>query len=150
LSLVSENGSTLCFHEENRRAIASQGRVDKMKAENVLAFAFSSPAKLRPMIRWRQKREPVRVTREITVVNRHGFHARPAAEFVRKANSFRSEISLTRNGERFSATSLMDILRSNMECGATATLEAFGPDAEEAADALCQVLLDLREQELRE
>ena len=32
---------------------------------------------------WRAKREPVRVTREITIANKHGFHARPAAEFVR-------------------------------------------------------------------
>lgn len=100
------------------------------------------------MMRWRQQRlVPVRVTREIQVINRHGFHARPAAEFVRRANSFRSDISLTRNGERFSATSLMDILRANMECGATATMEVFGPDAQEAADALCQVLVDLRDQE---
>ncbi len=89
---------------------------------------------------WRHKREPVRVTREITIANKHGFHARPAAEFVRKANSFRSEITLTRNGERFAATSLMDILRGQFECGATATLEAYGPDAHEAVDALCEVL----------
>ena len=72
------------------------------------------------------------------MINKHGFHARPAAEFVRRANSFRSEISLSRKGEKFSATSLMDILRANMECGAEATLEAFGPDAEEAIEALCE------------
>ena len=96
---------------------------------------------------WRAKREPVRVTREITILNQHGFHARPAAEFVRRANSFRSEISLTRNGERFSGTSLMDLLRGSFECGSTATLEAFGPDAEAAVDALCQVLVNLRDQE---
>ena len=99
------------------------------------------------MMLWRARREPVRVTREITIANKHGFHARPAAEFVRRANSFRSEISLTRNGERYSATSLMDILRGQFECGATATLEAYGPDAQDAVDALCQVLLKLRDQE---
>jgi phosphotransferase system HPr (HPr) family protein len=68
-------------------------------------------------------------------------------EFVRKANSFRSEIWLTRNGERFSATSLMDILRGQFECGATATLEAFGTDAQAAVDALTQVLIHIRDQE---
>ena len=96
---------------------------------------------------WRTKREPVRVTREITIANKHGFHARPAAEFVRRANSFRSQITITRNGEQFSATSLMDILRGQFECGATATLEAFGPDAAEAVNALCETLLKLRDQE---
>ena len=100
------------------------------------------------MMLWRRsKREPVRVTREITISNKHGFHARPAAEFVRKANSFRSQITLTRNGERYSGTSLMDILRGQFECGATATLEAYGPDAEDAVEALCEVLVKLRDQE---
>jgi len=102
------------------------------------------------MMRWRAKREPVRVTRDITISNKHGFHARPAAAFVRRANSFRSEIFLVRNGERFDAMSLMDILRGQFECGATATLEAFGVDAEAAVDALCQVLLELRDQEASE
>ena len=102
------------------------------------------------MILWRAKREPVRVTREIQIVNKHGFHARPAAEFVRKANSFRSEIWLTREGKRFSATSLMDLLRGQFECGSTATLEAFGTDAPAAVDALCEVLIKLRDQEAAE
>ena len=99
------------------------------------------------MMLWRAKREPVRLTREITIANKHGFHARPAAEFVRKANSFRSEIWITRNGERYSGTSLMDLLRGQFECGATATLEAFGTDAQAALDALSQVLINLRDQE---
>ena len=99
------------------------------------------------MALWRTKREPSRVTREIKIVNRHGFHARPAAEFVRKASAYRSEIWLTRNGERFSATSLMDILRGQFECGSTATLEAYGIDADAAVAGLCEVLVKLREQE---
>ena len=99
------------------------------------------------MMLWRGKRESVRVTREITISNIHGFHARPAAEFVRKANSYRSEITLTRNGERFSGTSLMDLLRGQFECGAIATLEANGPDANDAVDALCKLLEKLRDQE---
>ncbi len=102
------------------------------------------------MMRWRTKREPVRITREIVVSNKHGFHARPAAAFVRRANSFRSQIHLVRNGERYNATSLMDILRGQFECGATATLEAFGIDAEDAVNALCAVLIELRDQEANE
>lgn len=102
------------------------------------------------MMGWRTKREPVRITRDIVISNKHGFHARPAAAFVRRANSFRSQIFLIRNGERYDAMSLMDILRGQFECGATAQLEAFGVDAEAAVDALCQVLLDLRDQEANE
>jgi phosphotransferase system HPr-like phosphotransfer protein len=55
-----------------------------------------------------------------------------------------------RNGERFSATSLMDILRGQFECGSKATLEAFGVDAPAAVDALCDVLIKLRDQEAAE
>ncbi|MEO5720284.1 MAG: HPr family phosphocarrier protein [Chthoniobacterales bacterium] len=102
------------------------------------------------MMLWRTKREPVKITRDIVISNKHGFHARPAAAFVRRANSFRSQIFILRNGERYDAMSLMDILRGQFECGATAQLEAFGIDAEAAVDALCKTLLDLRDQEASE
>ncbi|HEV3410723.1 MAG TPA: HPr family phosphocarrier protein [Chthoniobacterales bacterium] len=98
------------------------------------------------MLKWgRTKREPVSVSREVIVTNELGLHARPAAEFARKANSFRSEIAMVRNGERFSATSVIDILRANLERGAQLTLEAHGVDAEEAVSALEKVLSELRD-----
>ena len=81
------------------------------------------------MLKWRQKREPITVTREITVSNELGMHARPAAEFARKANSFRSEISLLKGGDKFSATSVIDILRANLERGAKITVDALGTEA---------------------
>ncbi len=89
--------------------------------------------------------EPVTATREITITNELGLHARPAAEFVKCAIRFRAEISLLVNGARFSATSLIEILGANLDQGATATLEAHGPDAEEALDALVTLLRELRE-----
>ena len=97
-------------------------------------------------MKWgRAKREPVSVTREVTVSNEFGMHARPAAEFARRANSFRSEISLFRGEVRFSATSVIDIMRANLERGATLTLEAHGTDAEEAVEALEKVLREMRD-----
>ena len=98
------------------------------------------------MLKWgRAKREPITVTREVTVSNELGMHARPAAEFARKSNSFRSEISLLRDGTKFSATSVIDILRANLERGAKITIEAHGVDAEEAVSALEKVLRELRD-----
>ena len=97
-------------------------------------------------MRWgRAKREPVTVSREVMVQNELGMHARPAAEFARKANSFRSELWLVRDGTRFSATSVIDILRANLERGAKLTLEAHGTDAEEAVAALEKVLSELHD-----
>ena len=97
-------------------------------------------------MRWgRAKREPVTVSREVMVQNELGMHARPAAEFARKANSFRSELWLVRDGTRFSATSVIEILRANLERGAKLTLEAHGTDAEEAVAALQKVLSELQD-----
>lgn len=97
------------------------------------------------MLKWRNKREPVSASREITISNALGMHARPAAEFVRKANSFRSDVTIVVGEQRFSATSVIDILRANLERGATATLEAHGTDAPQAVEALARLLGELRD-----
>jgi phosphocarrier protein HPr len=93
---------------------------------------------------FREKRASVSVSREIRIRNELGLHARPAAEFVKRANSFRSEIWLVKEGIRYSASSLIDILRANLDCGATATLEAHGVDAEDAVDRLEKLLEEFR------
>jgi phosphocarrier protein HPr len=85
------------------------------------------------------------VSRQITVQNELGLHARPAAEFVRVANKFRSEITLIKDEQRFSASSLIDVLRANLDKGASATLEARGADAEAAVTRLEQLLFELRD-----
>ncbi len=92
------------------------------------------------MLGWGKKRAPVTVRREITILNKFGMHARPAAEFVRKANSFRSEISLVKDDQRFAATSLIDILRASLAQGSQLTIEAHGLDAEEAVAAMARLL----------
>jgi protein MpaA len=73
---------------------------------------------------------------EITIINELGLHARPAAEFVLAAKAFRSQIWLVKGAERFSAASILDVLCANLNCGDTATIEAEGPDAEEAVKRL--------------
>ena len=89
------------------------------------------------------RREIVHASREITVINKLGLHARPAAEFVRRANSFRSQIWLVTKTGRFSALSLIDVMRANLECGAVATLEAHGSDAEDAVERLARLIKEL-------
>ena len=86
-----------------------------------------------------------RATGEITIVNQLGLHARPAAEFVRQANVFRSDIWLVTSSGRFSALSLLEVMRANLDCGAVATLEAIGPDAEEAVARLEKVVAEMKD-----
>lgn len=97
-------------------------------------------------MRTRDRGEPVTVRREVTIVNELGLHARPAAQFVRHANAFRSEMWLIKDGQRFSGLSLIDILRANLECGATVTLEAKGVDAEAAIAKLERVVAGLTDE----
>lgn len=89
--------------------------------------------------------ESIVISREITVRNELGLHARPAAEFVRTAKSFRAEVTLIKDDQRFSAASLIDVLRANLDCGASAILEARGLDAEAAITRLEQLLEEFRE-----
>jgi phosphocarrier protein HPr len=91
-------------------------------------------------------RETVRAWCEITIINEMGLHARPAAEFVRCANSFRSETWLVTSTGKFSALSLIDVMRANLSRGAVAKLEAVGPDAEETVRRLAQVVRELRDE----
>ena len=79
------------------------------------------------------------IRQEITIVNELGLHARPAAEFVRAAKAFRSQIWLVKGTERFSAASILDVLTANLNRGDTATIEAEGPDAEEAVKRLAEL-----------
>ena len=93
------------------------------------------------------KRERVSAQREVRITNKLGLHARPAAQFVKRVRSFRSEIWVVKEGKRFSASSLIDVLRANLDCGATATLEAHGVDADEAVEDLEKLLAEFHKNE---
>ncbi len=92
---------------------------------------------------FRQKRAPVSARREVRVSNKLGLHARPAAHFVKHVRTFRSEIWLITGAGRYSASSLIDVLRANLDYGAGVTLEAHGTDAEEAVERLQTLLGEL-------
>ena len=91
---------------------------------------------------FRDRRPAVTVRREVRITNQLGLHARPAAEFVKRAKAFRSDIWVIKDDTRYSADSLIDILRANLDCGATAILEAHGADAEEALNSLEALLIE--------
>ena len=97
---------------------------------------------------FREKPAPISAWREVRITNKLGLHARPAAEFVKCVRRFRSEIWIVKDGHRYSAGSLIDVLRANLECGAGATLEAHGVDAEGALDELETLLAKFHEKEI--
>jgi phosphocarrier protein len=76
------------------------------------------------------------IERPVTIQNRHGLHARPAAEVVKAASRFQSDITLVRDDMEVNGKSIMGVMMLAAECGATVTLRASGPDAEQAVAAL--------------
>lgn len=87
--------------------------------------------------------------REVKITNELGLHARPAAEFVRAANVFRSETWIVKGEERFSARSIIEVLTANLNCGDTAIIEAEGPDSEHAIASLAKLVSEFREKDLK-
>jgi PTS hybrid protein len=72
------------------------------------------------------------VTETVELVNESGLHARPAAEFVKAAAKHESRVRV--NG--VDAKSLLAIMALALPKGATVTIEADGPDAQDAVDTL--------------
>jgi phosphotransferase system HPr (HPr) family protein len=85
--------------------------------------------------------------KELTILNKLGLHARPAAEFVRCARRFKSTVLIKKDGVEYSAASILDVLSANLECGARMSLSADGPDAGQALDELEALIRQFQEQE---
>lgn len=79
-------------------------------------------------------------TKEATVNNQVGLHARPATFFIQKANEFKSSIWVEKEERRVNAKSLLGVLSLGIVQGTVIQLIADGPDAEEAVEALAELL----------
>ena len=84
-------------------------------------------------------------TREITVKNEVGLHARPATYFIQKANEFKSGIWGEKEERRVNAKSLLGVLSLGIMKDTTVTLIADGGDEKEAVDALADLIENLDE-----
>ena len=80
--------------------------------------------------------------RSMQIVNKLGIHARPAAEIVKTAARFKSEITIVRDDLDVNGKSIMGVMMLAAECGSTIDVKADGPDAEAALDALQEVIDD--------
>jgi phosphocarrier protein len=80
------------------------------------------------------------VEREVEVVNRAGMHARPAAEFVKIAGRYASEIRVEKDGLEVNGKSIMGVLMLAAERGSRLRLSATGRDAEAAVAALSDLV----------
>ena len=76
------------------------------------------------------------ITRNITIQNSVGLHARPATFFIQKANSYKSSIWMEKEDRRVNAKSLLGVLSLGITKGTTITLIADGGDEVEALNGI--------------
>ncbi|MFL6515437.1 MAG: HPr family phosphocarrier protein [Chthoniobacterales bacterium] len=79
---------------------------------------------------------PQKVEKDITVINRLGLHARPAAMFVRIASRFRSEVWVSKESEEVNGKSIMGLMMLAAGQGSKLHLRCEGPDADKAVEEL--------------
>jgi phosphocarrier protein len=78
--------------------------------------------------------------RSVQIINRNGLHARPAAEIVKAASKFKSDITIVRDDLEVNGKSIMGVMMLAAEFGSTLQLRADGPDADQAVEALAKLV----------
>jgi phosphocarrier protein len=77
--------------------------------------------------------------RKLTVTNKSGLHARPAALLVQTASKFSSDITLVKGASEVNAKSIMGIMALGAGQGTELTIKVNGADEEEALNALLEL-----------
>lgn len=80
--------------------------------------------------------------RDVPIVNSLGLHARPAAQIVRLAVTFDSDIQIGKDGLSVNGKSIMGVMMLAAECGSMLRIEATGHDEVAAVDALAALVAD--------
>ena len=78
--------------------------------------------------------------RELAIVNQRGLHARASAKFVKCAEGFNADITVSRDGMSVPATSIMGLMMLGAAMGTSISVEATGPESAAALDALAQLV----------
>ena len=78
--------------------------------------------------------------RSVQIANRNGLHARPAAEVVKCAAKYKSDITLAREDLEVNGKSIMGVMMLAAEYGSTLLVKASGPDADQAVEALSALI----------
>lgn len=85
------------------------------------------------------------VSKDVVVKNSTGLHARPATLLVKKASSFKSDISIEFNGKKANVKSLIGVLSLAVTKEATIKIIASGSDEEKAVEEIAKLVDSLEE-----
>jgi phosphocarrier protein HPr len=81
-----------------------------------------------------------KIEKEISIVNRLGLHARPAAMFVRIATRYRAEVWVAKEGEEVNGKSIMGLMMLAAGQGSKLRIRCEGPDADKAIEELEELI----------
>lgn len=82
------------------------------------------------------------LSKNLTIINKRGLHARASAKFVKCAETFDAEIHVSKDGQTVGGTSIMGLMMLAAAPGCTIQLKATGTDAEAALEALTNLVQD--------
>jgi phosphocarrier protein HPr len=82
-----------------------------------------------------------KASKELTIINRLGLHARPSAMFVKTASRFRAEIWVEKDGERVNGKSIMGLMMLAAGQGSKLQVLCEGPDADNALSEIEAIIL---------
>ena len=71
-------------------------------------------------------------TKELTILNRLGLHARPSAQFVKTCTRFKCDVWVEKDGEQVNGKSIMGLMMLAAGLGSKLTIKCEGPDADKA------------------
>ena len=89
----------------------------------------------------------VSISKEITISNKLGLHARAATKLAILATEFEANITLVQGEKQASAASVLGLLMLESGIGKVITVEASGADAQQALDAVCKLINDKFDEE---
>jgi phosphocarrier protein HPr len=84
--------------------------------------------------------KPQKAEKEVTIVNRLGLHARPAALFVKVASRYRSDVWVKKESEEVNGKSIMGLMMLAAGQGSKLQIRCEGPDAERALEEIEQLI----------
>ena len=80
------------------------------------------------------------ISKDVTVKNQVGLHARPATIFIQKANEFKASIWIEKEERKVNAKSLLGVLSLGITKGTEIKIIADGEDAEDAVEGLVELI----------
>ncbi|MBK8770184.1 MAG: HPr family phosphocarrier protein [Rhizobiales bacterium] len=80
------------------------------------------------------------LSRDMAITNQRGLHARASAKFVKCAEGFNADITVSKDGQSVPATSIMGLMMLAASIGTSIRVDASGPDAAVAIDALAALV----------